>query len=291
MSIEGVYAAALTPMHEDYRCNDEALANHCQDLMQRGCSGVVLFGTTGEGSSFTVEERENTFKNVIKLGVDPQKIILGISCCAIQDVLRLAACAISQNCAAILVVPPFFYKKVDDAGVIAFYKAVLEELRHSDMKVILYHIPQLSGVHITIPVIKALLEEFPETVIGMKDSEGNMTLAKEILATFPGFKLVVGKELLIAECVKLGSVAAISGIANAYPELICSLFKCDKSAQEKAQRMMEEVRKYPIFPAIKNIVEMQKGTAWHVLRPPLVPLSEEQSQALVATSHGVTPLM
>jgi 4-hydroxy-tetrahydrodipicolinate synthase len=281
----GVYAAALTPMHNDFRCNCEELATHCSDLMNRGCTGVVLFGTTGEGSSFSVSEREMAIKNLIQLGLDPQKVIVGILSCAIDDVIKLASVAIDQQCAAVLVAPPFFYKKVDDAGVVAFYKKIIQEINHPDLKIILYHIPQYSDVPITLNIIKELREEFPNNVIGIKESEGNLSLTKEVLSTFPGFKVFVGNELQISEAVQLGASGGISGIVNAYPELICSLYEFGKNQQKPnynkiAQNIVQSLKNYPIFPAIKNIVEKQKGQAWHVLRPPLMHLDELQSQAL-----------
>ena len=72
MKLSGIYPAALTPMHENGNCNARALADHCKDLIDRGCSGVVLFGATGEGPSFSVEERKEALKTVIALGIDPQ---------------------------------------------------------------------------------------------------------------------------------------------------------------------------------------------------------------------------
>jgi 4-hydroxy-tetrahydrodipicolinate synthase len=281
----GIYAAALTPMHEDFSCNEEELARHCKDLIHRGCKGVILFGTTGEGSSFSVAERKKAIQNLIKLGIDPQKVIIGISCCAIDDVIKLASVAIDQHCSAVLIVPPFFYKKVDEAGVIAFYRRIIQEINHPKLKILLYHIPQYSGVPITIHVIKALREEFPDVVIGMKESEGNLSFIKEITDTFPGFKLFAGNELQISEAIQMGAVGGISGIANAYPELICSLYEFGKDQQktdnnEIVQKIVGSLKSYPLFPAIKNIVKSQKGSAWHVLRPPLIPLDEAQCRAL-----------
>lgn len=283
----GVYAAALTPMNDDLSCNHEALASHCKDVMSRGCSGVILFGTTGEGSSFTVKERQDAIKAVIALGVPPQKIVVAISCCAINDAVQIASTAMDQHCSAVLIVPPFFYKKgVEDAGVIAFYREVIQRVGRPELKLFLYHIPQYSGVPITLHCIKTLREEFPNTVIGIKDSDGNFPFTREVLSLFPGFKVFVGNELHISEAVQLGAAGGMSGIANAYPELICSLFEYGKNKQkpnnnEMAQSIGQLIRRYSIYPAIKCIVEQQKGSSWHVVRPPLVPLTEQQSQALI----------
>lgn len=282
----GVFAASLTPMHQDFSCNHEEFASHCKDLINRGCKGVVLFGTTGEGSSFSIDERITGIKKLFKLGVDPQKSILVVNCCAITDAIRLASAAAEQKCAAVLIAPPFFFKQVDDAGVLAFYRRVIQEIKHSDLKILLYHIPQYSGVPITLTIIKALREEFPGKVIGIKESEGNLSLTKEILTKFPGFKIFVGNELQISEAVQLGAAGGICGLANIYPELICSLYDFGKDQKKPdnnkmIQNIIESVKSYSIFPAIKNLVEKQKGSAWHVLRPPLMSLDQKQSTALI----------
>lgn len=282
----GIYAAALTPMRENFSCNDEELANHCHGLINRGCQGVVLFGTTGEGTSFSLEEREKTIKNVIKLGINPKRLIVGISFCAIDDVVKLASTAIEQACAAVLILPPFFYNGVNDAGIIAFYKEVIQKISDPHLKILLYHIPQYSGVFITLPIIKALQEEFPNNVIGIKESEGNLSLTKEILTAFPGFKVFVGSELQISEAVQMGALGGICGVANAYPELICSLYEFGKDQKKLnnnvwVQNMVKTLKNYPRIPALKTLLKKQKGVAWHVLRPPLTALNEKESQVLI----------
>ena len=272
-------------MHDDFSCNCEELANHCNDLMSRGCRGSVLFGTTGEGSSFSVEERENALRTLIKLGVDPQRLIIGISCSSIADAVKLASTAIDQNCSAVMIVPPFFYKNVEDAGVVAFYREVIKRVGCPDLKIFLYHIPQYSGVPINLKIIKTLREEFPNNIIGIKESEGKLSFTKKILTAFPGFKVFVGNETQISEAVHLGAMGGISGLANAYPELICSLYECGKEKKKSNNHEIVEsiilaLSKYPLFPAIKNIVEKEKGSAWHILRPPLNGLEKKQSRAL-----------
>jgi 4-hydroxy-tetrahydrodipicolinate synthase len=284
--VAGVYAAALTPMYEDFSCNCEALVIHCNDLISSGCKGIVLFGTTGEGSSFSVAEREQVITDVIRLGMDPQKIIIGISCCAVDDAVKLASLAIDHHCAAVLIAPPFFYKNVNEEGVVNFYKNIILSVNHPELKILLYHIPQFSGVPITINVIKALKEEFPNNVIGIKESEGNLNFTKEILSSFDDFKVFVGHELQISEAVQLGAAGGISGIVNAYPELICSLYEHGKDQGKPnynptVKNVIQSLKNYPIFPAIKGVVESQKGDDWHVVRPPLVALNKQQNQTLI----------
>lgn len=282
----GVFAATLVPMQADLSCDDEELARHCHDLMARGCCGIALFGTTGEGASFSVEERKQVLKNLIASGINPQRLILGICCTAILDAVHLVQAALEANCLAILVVPPFFYKNISDEGVIGFYREIIQRTCNPSLRIILYHIPQFSGVPFNLSIIKALREEFPDTIIGMKDSEGNIPLIKDILANCPGFKVFAGREYLLSEAVQLGAVGGISGMANVFPELLCSLYEYGRDQKNPnrnsdIKHILEVMQKYPIFPALKSIVEHKNGEKWRTLRPPLIPLTHQQKQALL----------
>ena len=221
---EGIYAAALTPMHPDLSCNHDLLATHCLDLIKRGCHGIALFGTTGEGPSFSLKERIEALKKVVAKGLDPKKIILGNGSSSIPDTVDLAKASLELGCRDLLIAPPSFYKKISDEGLTAYYRTVIQRIDNRKLRVLLYHIPQYSGVPITLPVIRYLLNEFPETIIGLKESEGNLPFTREILKEFPGFQLFVGNENQIIEAVHLGGSGSICGIANLYPELIVSLF-------------------------------------------------------------------
>lgn len=276
-AFRGVYAAAATPMDSDLKCNYEELALHYQDLIAKGCTGMILFGTTGEGPSFSVEERKKALQAVIALGVDPSRCMVGVACCAIAEAVDLIQCAERWHYSAAMIVPPFYFKGVGDAGVIAYYREVLRKA--PGIKVLLYHIPQLSGVPITLPIIQALLDEFPDRVFGIKESEGNLDLTRAILKQHPGFKVFVGNETQIKEAVEAGAAGAISGLANIFPELICSLYQ-GQGRQEDVKRILGALQGYSLFPAIKGLIAAQKGTSWHTMRPPLTPLDEGQRQAL-----------
>lgn len=284
----GVFAATLIPLKADLSCDDQALAKHCHHLIARGCAGIALFGTTGEGSSFSVEERKQIMHTLIASGFNSQQLILGISCSAISDAVHLTEVALAANCLAVLVVPPFFYKNVTDEGVIAFYREVIQRSCHPSLRIILYHIPQLSGVPLNLSIIKTLREEFPDIIIGIKDSEGNLPLIKNVLAHCPGLKIFVGKESLLSEAIQLGAVGGISGMANVFPELICSLYEYGKNPthlnrNSDIKRILDDLDVYPIFPALKSMMEYKNGEKWNVLRPPLTSLTFQQKQTLLQT--------
>lgn len=291
-AFSGVYAAACTPMHSDLSCNYDELARHCNDLMNRGCKGVVIFGTTGEGSSFSVQERIKAIAELIELGINPQKIIVGVSCPAIEDAVILIEASLKHNCSAVLVLPPFFYKNVDDEGVIAYYREVIHRINNPLLKILLYHIPQYSGVPITLKVIKALHEEFPNTVIGIKESEGNLTFTKEIITQFPELVVLVGKESHISEAVQIGAMGGISGLVNAFPELVCSLFEYGTDSKkpnnnEEFKDIALIFKNYPFVPAMKYLMEKEKGTNWQTLKPPLTNLNKKQREKLVKDLENI----
>lgn len=260
-------------MHADLSCNYDEWIKHCNHLAEKGCKGVVLFGTTGEGPSFSAAERKQAIEALIEKGLEPQRIIVGVMCSAIEDAVLLARASVEKDCFAALVLPPFFYKGVNDKGVIAFYREVIERTADPRLKVLLYHIPKYSGISITLNVIKTLREEFPENVVGMKESAGDLPFLKSVIDLFPNFSVYAGKEIDIAEAVRYGAAGGISGIANTYPELICSLCRKGKEEEKLDQlmQMYKTIEGLSFVPAMKAIMESRLGPQWRTVRPPLSP--------------------
>ncbi|MCE5295309.1 MAG: dihydrodipicolinate synthase family protein [Chlamydiales bacterium] len=217
-----LYAAALTPLKQDLSCDDVRLAEHCKALIARGCKGVVLFGTTGEGPSFSVSEKMKSVQEVVRYGVNPSSIILASGSSCLTDTVELVQFAHKLGFSATLVAPPSFYKNVSKEGIIAFYREVLER---TEGKIILYHIPQYTGVPLTLEVVRTLYEQFPDRIAGLKESEGNFEFIKSVLQLLPSLKFYVGKEKQIPQAMKFGKVGSISGCANIFPEKILKLFE------------------------------------------------------------------
>lgn len=290
---EGLYAAVLTPMHPDFSCNHQKLASHCFALIKRGCKGIALFGTTGEGPSFTQAERIEALQKLISEGFDPKKIILANGSSCINDTAELGREVLKQGCGALLMAPPSFYKNISDEGVLAFYRETIHKIANPNLRIILYHIPQLSGVPISLKVIEELCKEFPKIVIGIKESEGNLLFTKMILETFPHFKVFVGNEKHLIEAVHLGGAGAICGMANLFPELIYSLYLQGKEAHgsnpESLEAVFKALKGHPFIPAAKALMEKREGKVWHALRPPLLPLDPIQRELVcsVLDKHGL----
>lgn len=278
--LEGIYAATLMPLKTDLSCDSDALVYHCRDLLGRGCQGIVLFGTTGEGPSFSYEEKLSILESLLSSGLSAKKILIANGSTGISETVALAKVALKQGCPAMLIAPPSYYKNVSEEGVIAYYREIIQEVSDPNLRILLYHIPQFTGVPITLPVIKTLTEEFPNNVIGMKESEGNLALTKVVLKKFPNFQIFVGYENQIIEAVRSGASGSICGLANLYPELICSLYSLGKQRLStnppQVGQIFDALKGVPFIPAAKAFLERQKGPIWHTLRPPLVPLSDAQ---------------
>lgn len=287
---DGVYAAALTPMNPDLSCNHKKLASHCFKLLQHGCTGIALFGTTGEGPSFSVAERVEALQKLVLEGFDPRKIILGNGSSGIIDTVNLGLEVLKQGCGALLIAPPSFYKNVTEEGVVAFYREIIQRIGNSNLRILLYHIPQFSGVPLSLEIIEALRREFPQIVIGIKESEGNLTFAKTILQTFPNFQVFVGKEKHLVESVHFGGAGTICGLANLDPELICSLYSQGKKAispnPESIEIINRALKEISFIAAAKALMKRKEGDAWHFLRPPLLPLNVAQTELLTSYLQG-----
>lgn len=258
----GVYAALLTPLLADFSCDNDELVGHAQDLLGRGCQGVVLFGTTGEGASFSNAEKFEALRVLLQHGIDPAKIIVANGSANIPDTAWLMQGCIKLGCNQFLLSPPCFYKNIAEAGVVAYYTHVIE--RVPEAKILLYHIPQLTGISITCAIIKALTELFPENIVGIKESEGNPAFIKELINTFPRLKVFVGKEKLLSDAMQEGAAGAICGLANIYPEEIVSLY------QQKPCDLPELAKGVHFIVALKAIMQSRRGKSWRLVRPPLI---------------------
>ncbi len=284
---QGIWAASLTPLLPNFSCNHETLISHCFDLLDKGCCGIVLFGTTGEGPSFSVSERMEALDTLIAKGFPPSKLVLGNGSSSVPDTIALTKRALHHGCAATLISPPGFFKEVQESGVIAFYRTILQGVDNPDVKILLYHIPQYSGVSITMHIIEELRQQFSDNVIGLKESEGNPAFAGQVLNTFPHFQLFAGNEKHLVKAVQNGAAGGILGMANLYPETLHTLYRAAKQGAADMTRsiatLSDIIKQYPFIAAAKAIMEERQGLTWHTLRPPLVSLDPSQREALLSS--------
>jgi 4-hydroxy-tetrahydrodipicolinate synthase len=294
MTLQGIFAPTLTPVHSDLSPDVARLADHCRRLLQEGCHGLAVFGTTSEANSFSVEERMAVLDQLVEAGVEPVRLMPGTGCAALPDTVRLTAHATGLGCAGVLMLPPFYYKSVSDDGLFRSYAEVTERVGDRRLRIYLYHIPPVSQVPISLNLIERLRTAYPDTVVGIKDSSGDWNNLKAILTNFPGFGTFSGSEALLLETLRHGGAGTICAPANVIAGLLRNLYDhWESHAAEQMQADVLSVRQatqamnlQPI-PALKAIVARRlEDPAWHQVRPPLTALTQEKGDALMAALAG-----
>jgi 4-hydroxy-tetrahydrodipicolinate synthase len=194
------------------------------------------------------------------------------------------------GCGGVLMLPPFYYKGVSDDGLFKNFAEVIERVGDRRLRIYLYHIPPVSQVPITLPLIERLLKAYPGIVAGAKDSSGDWNNTKAYLDNFAkqGFDVFPGSETFLLQGMRHGGVGCISATANVNPGAIARLFATWRAADaDTQQERLNEIRgtfaRYPMIPALKAAIAHYGGdTSWATVRPPLVELTQEQKASLAA---------
>ncbi|HSS64003.1 MAG TPA: dihydrodipicolinate synthase family protein, partial [Gammaproteobacteria bacterium] len=195
----GVWTPVLMPVNENFAIDTARFVEHAKLMLDRGCHGLAVFGTTSEANSFSVEERKTLVEAAFESGIPPERVMIGTGCCALTDSVELTRHAVSLGCKKVLVLPPFYYKNMSDAGLFRSYAALIERVGDPQLRIFLYHFPQLSGVPITYGLVELLLEDFPGVVAGLKDSSGDWSNTQGLLDRFPDLAVFPGNETYMLE--------------------------------------------------------------------------------------------
>src|SRR5947209_8493545 len=285
--IHGIWSASLTPLRPDLSIDLPTLIEHSRWHLAGGCHGIALFGTTGEGTSFSVAERKAALEAVIAAGVPAGSIMAGSGCAALTDTVELTTHAVKQGCAGVLTLPPFFFKGLGDEGLYRCFTELVERVGDAKLRVYLYNIPQLSGVKFPVKVIERLLKAYPSVIAGLKDSSGDWNSTKEYLDAFPGWGLFTGWDPHLREVVRLGGAGTISGMPNinaaGLRELYDNRTKPEGAKlEETATTLIKLVDAAPPTAGLRAVLAYYTGKeSWLVRRPPLE-RDRDQETAIVA---------
>lgn len=281
-----VFAPVITPFSEHLVPDGTRFVAFCQWLIGQG-AGLALFGTNSEANSLSLAERRALLDRVLEAGVDAAQLLPGTGACALPDAIELTRHAAASGCAGALMLPPFFYQGVSDDGLFGYYSKVIEAVGSDQLRVLLYHIPQFTGVPITHTLIERLIAAYPQTVVGIKDSSGAWANTEALLKRFPGFAVFPASEALLAQALPLGAAGCISATANIQPYAIASLLaaksadaRCVWEARVATVRLA--VQAQPMIPALKSIVaHFAQDPQWARVRPPLTQMDEVQAAGLL----------
>lgn len=284
--MSGVLSPVITPFKADLSVDAERLARQCRWLLARDC-GLAVFGTNSEANSLSVDEKIEVLDSLTGAGLDAARMMPGTGACAIPDTVRLTSHAVKLGCSGVLMLPPFYYKGVSDEGLFRAYSEVIQRVGDARLRIYLYHFPALSGVPITLDLIERLLAEYPDQVVGIKDSSGDWGNMEAMLKRFPGFAMFSGTEGVLLKNMRAGGAGCISATANINPAAIADLAANWQAPDAQAkQDEMNELRTifqaFPLIPAMKAAVAHYSGYAeWERVRPPLVELSAAEKSSLL----------
>jgi 4-hydroxy-tetrahydrodipicolinate synthase len=279
--IRGVYCASATPVNADLSPDLGALAAHAQALIADGCDGVALLGTTGEANSFALAERKAILEAAAR-AVGPERLMPGTGVNALPETIDLTRHALSLGITRVVMLPPSYYKGVSDEGLFRAYAQVIEAIGDTRLQVVLYHIPQVSGVPISHDLIERLVTAYPRTVVGIKDSAGKIENMAAMIERFPGFSVLAGADPLLLPLMGMGGAGCITATSNLVADSLATVFRhhadpaCTaevEAAQARINAFRDLSNSYVQIPAIKAMVAYRHGSAlWTRCRPPLVGL-------------------
>ena len=286
--IKGLIAPILTPFDNELKVDQIMYNDLAQNLMENGCSGLAPFGTTGEALSVGNKERMEAIEGLVKSGINPKTLIPGTGLCNLPDTIEITKHAIDLGCLGAMTLPPFYFKGMSDDGLYEYFEKLIDGVNDQRLKIYLYHIPQVSGVGLSIDLVQKLKSSYPDFIIGIKDSSG-VWENTEALLKINGLVVYPGAELPVIEAIKLGAPGCISATANLNSNDISKVIDlCHAGEWEEAEELQKKVKSvrllfqdYAPIPAQKSLLALQtKNTMWNNLRPPFIPISEHKTNEL-----------
>lgn len=279
--LSGVIAAAATPLTPELSIDLDRLVDHCRRLLgPGGCDGVNLLGTTGEATSFPVAQRLEAMRAVAASGLPLDRFMVGTGAAALDDACRLTAEAKALGFAGALLLPPFYYKGVDDAALFAYVETVVQRVGPDGLALYLYHFPANSGVPYPVGVVTRLRRAFPDTVVGLKDSSGDLAYSAALANSLPGFAVFPSAEGSLARAAELGFAGCISATANvtgpfAQAAWASPASAAGKEALQAAVDIRARIAKFPLVASVKATLALLTGVAaWRRVMPPLTALND-----------------
>jgi 4-hydroxy-tetrahydrodipicolinate synthase len=274
---KGVVAPILTPFRSDLSVDIGRFVDNAARCLADGCVGLAPFGTTGEALSVGIDERMTALEALVAGGIEAGRLIPGTGLTSLADTARLTRHAVEQGCAGAMVLPPFYYKGVSADGLYAYFARLIETVGDPRLKLYLYHIPQVAGVGIPVDVVRRLRSDFPQTIVGIKDSSGDWANTRSLLE-IEGLTVYPGSELVLIEAMALGAPGCISATANLNAAAIAKVIQFIAAGEHKAaadafagvKAFRLKLQAAAPIPAQKRLLAIATGHAdWALVRPPL----------------------
>jgi 4-hydroxy-tetrahydrodipicolinate synthase len=253
-------------------------------LLDHGCDGLNVLGTTGEATSFAVAQRQAVMNAYRAAGLPLERLMVGCGAAAIADAAALTRYAAELGFGGALVLPPFYYKGVPDDGLASYVAAIVAATADRPIPLFLYHYPQLSGVPWHMKLIGRLLAAHGGRIAGLKDSSGDMAYAREAAAIDPNFRVFPSTEAVLLEARSGAFAGCISATANVNSDLCARAYRSgDAAALEAAVAIRKLFEGRALVPGVKALLaHIHDDVAWAQVMPPLAVFAATDRAAVVA---------
>ncbi len=289
----GVIAPILTPFEKDDSIAKDLWVSHAKWVLGQGAHYLSPFGTTGEALSISVRERIQGLEWLLDAGIPASRLMPGTGVTALPETVELTAHAVSRGCAAVMVLPSFFFPAAGDDGQLRYFSELIERVASSALRMILYHIPQNTGVAISPALTAQLNKAYPDTVIAYKDSGGDFANTQAVIEAAPAVSMFPGSETFLTRGLASGGAGCISATMNLNAAAIRAVYEgaivgSDVGAADSAIKAFRKtVQDAGLVPPMKAALAVRSGDKrWLKLRAPLRDATIEKGSALLAQLGG-----
>ena len=276
-NINGIYAASMSVINDDLTLDVKKTIQHAEMIIDQGCHGAAIFGSTGQAQLISISEKINLL-NQLSSSKYKEKYIIGTGLNSLSETINLMSVARSLNFKKFLIMPPAFYK-YSDHDVINFYSKIIDA--HPECQIILYNFEKLSGYKFSVECVKELVRLFPKQIIGVKDSSYNLYENLKI----DNFSMMPGSESKLLKGLELGCSGIITATCNVTSTLARKVYddyfsKKEQTANQKLCDVRNTFEKYNLISGLHTFYSKNNLIYKNVL-PPLSILSSKEEKELI----------
>ena len=275
--IKGIYAASMSVINKNLTLNIKETINHAEMVIDQGCHGVAVFGSTGQAQLIPVAEKINLL-NELSTSKYREKYIIGTGLNSLGETINLMKVAKSLNFKRFLIMPPAYYK-YDDSEVINFYSKIVESIPESE--IILYNFEKLCGYKFSVECVEKLVKRFPDQIVGVKDSSYNLFENLKL----ENFSILPGSESKLLKGLELGCSGIITATCNVTAELARKVYddfiaQNDQTVNQKLCDVRNSFEKYNLISGLHTYFGKYNQSYMNVL-PPLYTLNSLDENELI----------
>jgi 4-hydroxy-tetrahydrodipicolinate synthase len=273
--LTGVIAAVATAVDETGAPDAARSTKLARFLLDTGCDGLNVLGTTGEATSFSLDQRKAVMSAYKAAGLPMDRLMVGTGAAATADAVALTRHAAELGFAAVLILPPFYYKGVPDDGLAAYIAAIVQATAAKPIPIYLYHFPSQSGLPWHVKLIARLLDAHKGRIMGLKDSSGDMAYAREAAGVAKGFDVFPSTEACLIEARSGIFAGCISATANLNADLCQRAWSTgDTAALDAAVTIRKLFDGKPLVSGVKStLAHIHNDAGWSRVAPPLAPFT------------------